>query len=55
VLGQAAIRLGMTGVLGLGGAWRATEHASLTINLGRYQGLSINPRNRETQHVAYRF
>ncbi|WP_443700446.1 type VI secretion system baseplate subunit TssG [Pseudomonas sp.] len=56
VLGQAAIRLGMTGVLGLGGAaWRATEHATLTINLGRYQGLSINPRNRETQHVAYRF
>ncbi|MCP1507107.1 type VI secretion system protein ImpH [Pseudomonas marginalis] len=56
VLGQAVIRLGMTGVLGLGGAaWRATEHATLTINLGRYQGLSINPRNRETQHVAYRF
>ncbi|MDI2590458.1 type VI secretion system baseplate subunit TssG [Pseudomonas sp. 681] len=56
VLGQTPIRLGMTGVLGLGGdAWRATEHDTITINLGRYQGLSINSRNRETQHVAYRF
>lgn len=56
VLGLATLRLGMTGVLGLGGsAWRTTEHETLTINLGRYQGLSINPRNRETQHVAYRF
>lgn len=56
VLGHAPIRLGMTGVLGLGGkAWQTTEHDTLTINLGRYQGLSINPHNRETQHVAYRF
>ncbi|MBI6554316.1 type VI secretion system baseplate subunit TssG [Pseudomonas veronii] len=56
VLGLATLRLGMTGVLGLGGsAWRTTERETLTINLGRYQGLSINPRNRETQHVAYRF
>ncbi|MGE8144304.1 type VI secretion system baseplate subunit TssG [Pseudomonas frederiksbergensis] len=56
VLGQAPIRLGMTGVLGLGcDAWQVAEHDTVTINLGRYQGLSINPRNRETQHVAYRF
>ena len=56
VLGQAPIRLGMTGVLGLGSdAWQVAEHDTLTINLGRYQGLSINPHNRETQHVAYRF
>lgn len=56
VLGHAPVRLGMTAVLGLGGdAWRVVEGDTLTINLGRYQGLSINPRNRETQHVAYRF
>ncbi|QHF44600.1 type VI secretion protein [Pseudomonas sp. S35] len=56
VLGQAQIRLGMTGVLGWGGdAWPAPTDDNLTINLGHYQGLSINPRNRETQHVAYRF
>ncbi|KAA6172925.1 type VI secretion system baseplate subunit TssG [Pseudomonas veronii] len=56
VLGHAPIRLGMTAVLGLGrDAWRVTEHDTLTINLGRYQGLLINPHNRETQHVAYRF
>lgn len=50
VLGEASIRLGMTGVLGLG---EATQHDTLTINLGRYQGLSINSLNRETQYVAY--
>ncbi|MFN3355835.1 MAG: type VI secretion system baseplate subunit TssG [Pseudomonas sp.] len=56
VLGHAPIRLGMTGVLGVGSAaWQAAEHDTLTINLGRYRGLSINPHNRETQHVAYRF
>jgi type VI secretion system protein ImpH len=56
VLGRAAIRLGMTGVLGLGGdAWHATEHQTVTINLGRYQGLANNPLIRETHHVAYRF
>ena len=50
LLGEAPIRLGMTGVLGLG---EATQHDTLTINLGRYQGLSINPLHRETQHVSY--
>ena len=56
VLGHTPIRLGMTGVLGLGSdAWQVAEHDTLTINLGRYQGLSINPHNRETQHVAYLF
>jgi type VI secretion system protein ImpH len=46
----------MTGVLGLGtDTWRAKEHETITINLGRYQGLSIHPRNRETQHVSYAF
>lgn len=56
VLGSAPVRLGMTGVLGLGGqAWRAGEHDTITINLGRYQGLHSNPQYREAQHVAYRF
>jgi len=56
VLGNPRIRLGMTGVLGLGtDTWRAKEHETLTINLGRYQGLSIHSRNRETQHVSYPF
>ncbi|WP_300633385.1 type VI secretion system baseplate subunit TssG [Pseudomonas sp.] len=56
MLGHVPIRLGMTGVLGLGGnAWPVAEHDTLTINLGRYRGLSINPHHRETQHVAYRF
>ena len=27
----------------------------ITINLGRYQGLESNPRDREARHVAYRF
>ncbi|MEE4126834.1 type VI secretion system baseplate subunit TssG [Pseudomonas viridiflava] len=56
VLNQASIRLGMTGVLGLGSdAWQVAEHHTITINLGRYQGLSMNPLNRKTHHVAYRF
>ncbi|VVO04145.1 type VI secretion system baseplate subunit TssG [Pseudomonas fluorescens] len=56
VLGRAPILLGMTAVLGLGGdAWQVAEHDTITINLGRYQGLSNNPRDREIQHVAYLF
>ncbi|WP_341522096.1 type VI secretion system baseplate subunit TssG [Pseudomonas sp. G.S.17] len=56
VLGGAPVLLGMTCVLGLGGeARQVAEHDKITINLGRYQGLSNNPKNREVQHVAYRF
>ncbi|VVQ17346.1 hypothetical protein PS938_04406 [Pseudomonas fluorescens] len=56
VLGGAPVLLGMTGVLGLGSdAWQVGEHDTITINLGRYQGLHSNPQYRETQHVAYRF
>ena len=56
VLGNPRIRLGMTGVLGLGtDSWQAKEHDTITINLGRYQGLSTHSRNRETQHVSYSF
>ena len=56
VLGGAPVLLGMTCVLGLGSeAWRVAEHDKITINLGRYQGLSNNPMKREVQHVAYRF
>ncbi|MCJ8207141.1 type VI secretion system baseplate subunit TssG [Pseudomonas sp. RGM2987] len=56
VLGKAPIRLGMTGVLGLGGdGWQVAEHDSISINLGPYRGLTPNPRFREAQHVTYRF
>ncbi|WP_095163063.1 type VI secretion system baseplate subunit TssG [Pseudomonas sp. Irchel 3F5] len=49
VLGVTPSKLGMTAVLGV------AEQDIITINLGRYQGLQINPQHRETQHVAYRF
>ena len=56
VLGRAPLLLGMTGMLGSEcDAGQCAEHDSITINLGRYQGLSKNPQNREVQHVAYRF
>ena len=54
VLGHAQVLLGMTGVLAQGSdACQTAQHDTITINLGRYQGLSQNPRNREVQHVAY--
>ncbi|MBT8767700.1 type VI secretion system baseplate subunit TssG [Metapseudomonas boanensis] len=55
VLGEATLRLGMTGLLGLGSNRRANERDIVTIRLGRYQGLQSNPQEREAQHVAYRF
>ena len=56
VLGKAAIRLGMTGLLGLGSnALQVSAHDIFTINLVGYRGLSINPHIREIQHVAYAF
>jgi type VI secretion system protein ImpH len=55
VLGGEPILLGMTGVLGLGSAAYAAEDETITINLGRYQGLKSNPDDKETQHVAYRY
>ncbi|MFP3518670.1 type VI secretion system baseplate subunit TssG [Pseudomonas sp. SIMBA_077] len=56
LLGGPPVLLGMTGVLGLGSdAWPVAEHDTLTINVGRYQGLQPNPHHREIQHVAYRF
>ncbi|WP_268797260.1 type VI secretion system baseplate subunit TssG [Pseudomonas huanghezhanensis] len=55
-LGDASVLLGMTAVLGLGDdAWHLADRDTITINLGRYQGLQNNPWNREIQHVAYRF
>jgi type VI secretion system protein ImpH len=55
-LGGAPVLLGMTGVLGLGGdTGQISGHDSITINLGRYQGLQSNPQDREIQHVEYRF
>ena len=56
VLGRVPILLGMTGMLGSGcDTCQGSEHDTITINLGRYQGLSKNTRNREIQHVAYRW
>lgn len=55
VLGGPKVWLGLTGSLGL-----VSEHPDradqpgITINLGRYQGLTENTKPRETQHVAYR-
>jgi hypothetical protein len=46
----------MTAVLGLGGTWRASADARITIVLGRYQGLSLaQPIDRSTDHVRYAF
>ena len=54
VLGRAPILLGMTGMLGSGcDIWQGAEHNTITINLGRYQGLTKNRQSRETQHVTY--
>lgn len=54
VLGHTQVRLGMTAVLGLPAGEEATAH-TITINLGRYQGLKLHPCNREVAHVAYHF
>lgn len=56
VLGNPFVLLGMTAVLGAGSkTWPVDEHQSITINLGRYQGLHGNPQSREAEHVVYRF
>ncbi|MNF98577.1 hypothetical protein D3C84_814410 [compost metagenome] len=56
VLGRAPVRLGMTAVLGPGSdAWQVGAHDTITLNLGRYQGLSKNSRDREIEHVTYGF
>lgn len=49
LLGKAGVLLGMTAVLG------STDPAPVTINLGRYHGLHLNPNHRMTQYVAYPF
>jgi type VI secretion system protein ImpH len=49
VLGQARLLLGMTGLLGTRVA------TTITIHLGRYQGLSPNSLLRMIDHVAYPF
>lgn len=56
VLGGEPLLLGMTSVLGLGSAtWPVRPEQTITINLGRYQGLHGNAHSKEAQHVAYRF
>lgn len=54
-LGAAPVLLGMTSVLAPWGAGPEPEQQRITLNLGRYQGLKSNPREREPNHVAYRF
>lgn len=51
-LGAPSALLGMTAVMAPPEAARAGR---ITINLGRYQGLTNNPQDRETKHVVYRF
>jgi len=54
LLGGSPALLGMTCVLGLNDKALALENrATITLNLGRYQGLRSNSRNREVHHVAY--
>ena len=56
LLGGPPVLLGMTSVLELAGATsQAAAIDTITINLGRYQGLHSNPANREIEHVAYHF
>lgn len=53
ILGQAPIRLGMTGVLPRCAAQRGRGHEDMvTINLGRYQGLPDNPNARSLHHES---
>ncbi|MFJ3485141.1 type VI secretion system baseplate subunit TssG [Pseudomonas sp. NPDC090202] len=55
LLGKAPLWLGQTGVLGLGAANEpAQDEHTITINLGRYPGLQINPTVGEAQHAEYR-
>ncbi|WP_315809995.1 type VI secretion system baseplate subunit TssG [Pseudomonas sp. C9-3] len=55
MLGGPPVWLGLTGVLGLTPDHpAAAEQPCITVNLGRYQGLTQNHKPRETQHVAYR-
>ncbi|MGH8380156.1 type VI secretion system baseplate subunit TssG [Pseudomonas sp.] len=56
VLGAAPVLLGMTAVLGsCEPPQPAAPDDSITIHLGRYQGLKNNPQERRITHVAYRF
>jgi type VI secretion system protein ImpH len=56
LLGGVPVHLGMTAVLGMGGDTSVdVENRTITINLGRYQGLKSNPDDKEIQHVAYHY
>lgn len=54
-LGAAPLLLGMTSVLLPRGEAATLEQRRITIHLGRYQGLNSNPKERDADHVAYRF
>ncbi|WP_433735864.1 type VI secretion system baseplate subunit TssG [Pseudomonas putida] len=56
VLGGEPVLLGMTGVLGLKGrTGQDADNATITINLGRYQGLDNLPDDKDRPHGMYRF
>lgn len=56
VLGEPQVLLGLTGVLGVGILPPpAALPESITVSLGRYQGLHLNTKHRESQYVNYRF
>lgn len=54
-LGQPSVWLGQTAALGLDPQAQTSRQRTITINLGRYDGLPVNSKTRESQHVAYRF
>ena len=55
-LGKEQLLLGMTGVLGLApSTGNSCMSDTITLNLGRYQGLKSNPDAKELHHVTYRY
>lgn len=54
VLGGQPLLLGMTAALAPGACAEEAE-PSLTISLGRYEGLRRNPKAKRIKHVTYRF
>lgn len=55
VLGQAEVRLGMTGVLGHVRSASPQQPCRITVSLGAFRGLAENLMQREIERVAYRF
>lgn len=55
-LGATGVQLGMTAALGPGlSGWQAAPQQTITLSLGQYHGLTLNPHHRESRHVVYQF